>query len=238
MSFWARKKDDGAGPSEPETLPAKPLAQVAQGRTGYIDRIERSRIKGWCWDPLAPSQSLAVEAEGSNGERIVVVACLFRKDVEDAGHGTGIYGFEIDLDRLGGADSVMLRFADTREPISLEPIALDPIRSLHTSNLPPVFLERTRELCLETALRHARLEGEAQPAHRIAPCDTRLLEIVDLGKDPEGLITRFVAQECARVVRDAFDLADRMARCRSGSACCSGTSIITRCRARSPPTCR
>ena len=178
MSFWARKKDDGAGPTEPDMLSAEPPEQVGQGRAGYIDRIERLRIKGWCWDPLAPSQSLAVEAEGSNGERVVVVACLFRKDVKDAGRGTGFYGFEI---------------------------ALDPVRSLLTSDLPTGFLERTRELCLETALRHARLEGEPQPATQTVPCDPRLLEIVHPEKDPEGLITRFVAQECARVVRDAFD---------------------------------
>ena len=204
MSFWARKKDDGFAQTPPGISYGEPPEQVADGRVGFIDRIERSSVKGWCWDPLNPWRSLAVEAEGSNGEHVVVVACLFRRDVKDAGRGTGFYGFEIDLDAFTGADSVMLRFADSREPISREPIVLDPVRSLLTRELPPKFLQRTRELCFETMLRHKRLEGKAPP-DRSVPCDPRLLEIVDPKQDPEGLITRFVMQECDRVVRDAFD---------------------------------
>ncbi len=207
MSFWARKKDDGAKPPQLEDSSTEVHEQVAHGRVGYIDRIERSRIKGWCWDPQDPGQSLAIEAQGSNGESVVVNACLFRQDVKDAGRGTGFYGFEVDLDALAGADSVMLRFADSREPISCEPIALDPLQSLLTSDLPEDFLRRTRELCLETALRHARLGRAGTPTNQHLPCDPRLLEIVDARNDPEGLITRFVTQECARVIRDAFDAA-------------------------------
>ena len=73
---------------------------MIERRCVYIDRVNRRRIIGWCWDPRNPGQSLPVEAVGSNDSSVVAIACRFRQDVRDAISGADFYGFRIVLDRL------------------------------------------------------------------------------------------------------------------------------------------
>ena len=212
MKFWPKGNEAASPAAETpdERTPEVPDHRRAEASrwVGYIDKIDRGLILGWCFDRDHPDQSLAVEALGSSGNRVVVIACLFRQDVRDGGYGSGHHGFEIDLSAFDDAESVVVRFADSLASITPTPIALDPISALCTNALPERFAEAARQLASDVGTRHA-LWQRRDPRTRSdddAPYDARLLATFDPRTDPEGLVTRFTAQESTRIARDAFEL--------------------------------
>ncbi len=107
---------------------------------GFIDRATPTAIEGWAYDTHNPGSHVTVEAVISNGKRIVAVAHSYRKDVEDAGYGNGAYGFFLDLSKLALKDeSAVVRFAESKHPISGKPIDFDAARAALTTDMPDRF---------------------------------------------------------------------------------------------------
>jgi hypothetical protein len=70
------------------------VAAVAGRLHGYIDEIAGGTVRGWAWDEANPH--LPVQLEILLHDRIIgrVLACDYRKDLEEAGFGRGRCGFE------------------------------------------------------------------------------------------------------------------------------------------------
>lgn len=116
------------------------LADQSSRLIAFIDIISLDAIHGWAYDSHHPETSVAIEAVASNGKRLVTIANLEREDVRDAGHGTGKYGFVLDIGSLGLKDeSVMVRFADSKHPITPEPVALNAERAVLTTKMPAAY---------------------------------------------------------------------------------------------------
>ena len=143
--------------STPKRMPPKSPRAIPRW-VGYIDHIERTVISGWCYDTDHPGRSVAVEAITASGKRAMTFAAIFRQDVKDAGHGTGAYGFEIDVAGLALKDeTLIIRFAESKAPISKRPFSLDPQRSLLDGRLPPGFTAAMRMLAMDVRAQHSDL---------------------------------------------------------------------------------
>ena len=88
---------------------------------GNIDSARRDTIVGWAYDRQNIAASVAVEAVTDSGKSCVTMANRQSNDLRDAGHGTGRYGFVLDLKD----EAVTLRFVEGRHPISEAPIKFD-----------------------------------------------------------------------------------------------------------------
>ena len=116
---------------------------------GYIDRTTASSIEGWGLDKQNPGSRASIEVVVSNGKRVLAVAHLFRQDVADAGHGDGQCGFFVDLSKLAlKNETAIVRFAESKQLISREPIAFDPEHALLQADMPDAF----RSLMLRAGL--------------------------------------------------------------------------------------
>ena len=207
MKIWPKRKIDSL-PQAAETAPFEPpeSSEVKERWIGFIDRIDRANIQGWCADRDNPSASIAVEAVGSKGGHAVTIASLFRRDVMEAGYGNGQNGFELNVSKFNDEETVTIRFVDGGHHITQLPIALDPIGALLSNALPASFLEAAQELGRQIQTRQL---GQLQTESGAPPdChyDKNITDIFDPATDPEGLITRFTAHEASRIVRNAFDL--------------------------------
>ena len=106
----------------------------------HIDRVQRNCIEGWAFDRDNPSGAVTVEAVAGPGKSSLTVANLPRDDVKKAGYGTGQYGFVLDLTRLALKDeTVIVRFADSRHPISNAPIEFDAQHAVLSNDMPPAY---------------------------------------------------------------------------------------------------
>ena len=107
---------------------------------GYIDRVGRDAIEGWAYDTYSLESSVVVEALANNGKRSLAVANLYRKDVEEAGFGTGRYGFVLSIGALDLKDeTVIVRFLDSKHLITRVPIEFDSQRALLTNDMPSAY---------------------------------------------------------------------------------------------------
>ncbi|GAA0588862.1 hypothetical protein GCM10009416_29230 [Craurococcus roseus] len=105
--------DAGAGGSA-AAAPGTAILGAAR-RTGHVEHVSADRVTGWAWDPSDPFA--AVELDVFLGDQRVarLTADRARRDVRDAGHGTGDYGFS--LSGLSGLlsesrERLSVRFAD------------------------------------------------------------------------------------------------------------------------------
>jgi hypothetical protein len=73
-----------------DASPGGPPRQI-----GTVDAISHEVISGWAWNPLKPEESVVVEIYDGNDLLIRVRAENFRKDLRNAGIGTGKYGFTV-----------------------------------------------------------------------------------------------------------------------------------------------
>ncbi len=134
------------------------LGQASGRPLGYIDRVDRYVVHGWCCDAGDMERSMHVEAVSSSGKRCVVIASIYRRDVEEAGFGHGRYGFVIDLAPLASKDDkVVLRFLDSKVPIGSEPICFDPQNAVLSHSFPDSFLVVMRQLADELYAKHAEM---------------------------------------------------------------------------------
>ena len=131
-------------------------------RIGYVDRIDRAVISGWACDTRDLSRAVAIEAVASNGRRTVTIADTFRADVKDAGYGDGNHGFELDLESLNlKTETVIVRFLDNKQPITNEPISLDPRAALLTNELPARFVTAMQKAAADVTQRHDEMNENA-----------------------------------------------------------------------------
>ena len=84
-----------AGPTQETPVAPGPGPAGAARRVGHVEHVSADRVTGWAWDPSDPSA--AVELDVFLGEERVarLTADRPRRDVRDAGHGTGDYGFSL-----------------------------------------------------------------------------------------------------------------------------------------------
>ena len=92
----------------------------------HIDSVQRDAIAGWAYDRHNIAAAVTVEAVTASGKSCKTIADRQRDDVKDAGHGTGQYGFLLDLSHLAREDKILVvRFAESQVPISKAPIRFD-----------------------------------------------------------------------------------------------------------------
>ncbi len=124
---------------------------------GYVDRVDRTSVVGWAYDRLNPACSVVVEAVTSSGETCMTIANRQRDDVKNAGHGTGLYGFTLDLSKLAlKDDTVIVRFAESCHPISKTPIEFNAQRAVLSNTMPSSYGDVM--LLMAMTLRHAAAE--------------------------------------------------------------------------------
>jgi len=122
----------------------RPLVQrvaAEPGRLhGYIDEVSGGRVRGWAWDEANPQ--LPVQLEILLRSRIIgrVLACDYRRDLEDAGFGRGRCGFEF-FSGLGlpGDAARDLRVGRAETPAAWVSLALSPSYGLNPSDGLPYF---------------------------------------------------------------------------------------------------
>src|SRR5262249_6514771 len=68
---------------------------AASAVQGVLDLVDATKIEGWVWDQDHPKSSLRIEIREGNETLANAVANQFRKDLQDAGIGTGEYSFSI-----------------------------------------------------------------------------------------------------------------------------------------------
>jgi GT2 family glycosyltransferase len=105
-------------------------AQVGGQRVlrGSIDKVTRTHIKGWVWDPKAPEKRVQLELMEGETRLATAVARIDRPDLVPAGIGDGRYAFSIDLKPGLLSDEqhiLQLRCADTGAGVPGSPIVLD-----------------------------------------------------------------------------------------------------------------
>lgn len=208
MKIWSRPKAQDFSQSVLVHSTPDEDMPLQERWIGFIDRIERRTIEGWCADRKNPDAGVAVEAVGSKGSHAVAIASLFRRDVMESGFGSGNHGFEIDVVDFEDDENVTIRFVENGREITQSPIALDPFSALLARSLPDAFVDAVQTLVRRIEVRHLRLErAEGDGSSRNTdPYDEHLLAPFDPVRDVDGLVTRFTAQEASRIVRDGFDL--------------------------------
>ncbi len=94
---------------------------------GHVDIATAQEIKGWAWDAAAPERGVPVELVQGGVVMARTTASLMRKDLLDAGVGTGLYGFAF---RLGETvlpfshNRLRVRFADDGSDVPGSPLTI------------------------------------------------------------------------------------------------------------------
>ena len=107
----------------PEQSLMENAAITAKEVIGYLDQLsETLLVRGWAWCPAAPEQRLQIEFL-INGELVGgALADIYRKDVQQAGHGDGQSGFAwvLPLAALPSAPEIVLtaRVAGSGAPLA------------------------------------------------------------------------------------------------------------------------
>lgn len=76
---------------------ARVYSAVLNRPEGYVDVVENNVVKGWAFDPSAPSRTVEVELLVDGQPAGAFAANRFRADLNQAGKGDGHHGFEIPV---------------------------------------------------------------------------------------------------------------------------------------------
>ena len=132
---------DPAGLQQPRDDPS--AIEIKQGQPavtrrlqGRIEGINKKEIKGWVWDPQAPSERICLELVENDTQLLVTVAGLNRPDLVQLGCGDGRHGFSIELDNALLADGqhvVTIRCVKTGAEMPGSPVSFEYRRAAATS---------------------------------------------------------------------------------------------------------
>ncbi len=95
---------------------------------GSIDKVTRTQIRGWVWDPKSPDERINLELIEGDVQVVTAVASVSRPDLVPAGIGDGRHAFSIDLKpgMLSSEKHVLhLRCADTGVAVPGSPVVVD-----------------------------------------------------------------------------------------------------------------
>ena len=132
-----------AAPGESQPAAAERLLQ------GHIDVAKWPRVKGWVWDPEAPSERVRLEFVEGPRRLLTVLASLGRPDLAVAGIGDGMYGFDVDLNDSpigAGRRALTVRCAATAAELPGSPITLDVPATGDAPSTPSAAPEAARPL--------------------------------------------------------------------------------------------
>jgi hypothetical protein len=107
--FHSMGSKTGKSPVQIRGASAAPVIQA------FLDLVDDQWINGWAWDSAHPESSLRVELRDGDKPLGIVEANVFRKDLLDAGIGTGAYSFSFPnpIPRDGKSHSVHAFVAGT-----------------------------------------------------------------------------------------------------------------------------
>ncbi|MFS8371626.1 Hint domain-containing protein, partial [Acetobacter indonesiensis] len=98
--YCAPRVEDG----EALEIIRRSLASSEQGAATsvelYVDKVSRSRILGWAWDPTQPAGRLRLKICVNGVVLCYALADQYRADLKAAGKGDGFHAFEVDV--IGG----------------------------------------------------------------------------------------------------------------------------------------
>lgn len=119
----ARVELENLGASSASEMVLQP-SLVGGGTRGAIDSVASGLVIGWAW---SGSSSVPAEVEVlRNGELIGQgAATILRPDVEAAGLGRGVTGFELALPEITTGDVVAVRIKGSGEPLANSPITVE-----------------------------------------------------------------------------------------------------------------
>ena len=79
------------------TLAALTSESLPASYTGNMETASCSEIKGWAWDKNYPNASVTLELMEGSSVHATTTANIFRQDLQNAGIGTGDYGFSFNI---------------------------------------------------------------------------------------------------------------------------------------------
>lgn len=100
------------------------------GLTGFLDTVSREQVTGWARDLVDPDVPVSLVVS-VNGVRVgTVIANAYRKDLEEAGFGTGRHAFMMRLRHPSPVEPCTLRVQREGDGIDLpgSPVVLEPAR--------------------------------------------------------------------------------------------------------------
>ena len=139
----ASDDDDDASQAESRRSDRETLAMpslIQRDLRGRIEAASWTEIKGWVWDPKAPSDRICIELVDGENQLALYVAGDDRPELVQLGCGDGRHGFFIQLEdgMLPETRHVLtLRCADTGAAVPGSPIVLGPQES-RSANAPPI----------------------------------------------------------------------------------------------------
>jgi len=74
-----------------------PHAVAAQHGLGIVDAISFNHISGWVWNPDCPDEPVQIEVLDGDTQLAVVLAELYRPDLQKLGMGNGRHGFSFNF---------------------------------------------------------------------------------------------------------------------------------------------
>lgn len=139
---------------------------------GFVDRVDKMTIIGWACDMRDLNRTISVEALASNGKCLIAIANLDRNDLKEAGIGNGRHGFSINIAGLGlKSGSIIVRFYDTKDPITTTPIELDAQHAIITNVMPEGYAAAMRQLGVEVNQKHLELTESERVNDENEPSD-------------------------------------------------------------------
>lgn len=105
------------------------VANVRRIFNGNVDGLTGTSLNGWCWDQVS-HESFSLDVCFDGKKVTSVTADRFRRDVLDAGIGSGHYGFQVDLAPFGARPDTVVTVNISRKtyalPNSGKPLRLYP----------------------------------------------------------------------------------------------------------------
>ena len=96
---------------------------------GYLEAVDPFQVRGWAYDPEAPSRELTVEILLHGRVVGVAHANIYRKDLEHAGIGAGNHAFIYNIDqKLAASDLSQVAARVPGTDASLRPCTACPLR--------------------------------------------------------------------------------------------------------------
>jgi hypothetical protein len=111
------------------TVLTRSMARLGEnGFEGYVENNPGGLLRGWCWRPSQPEETirLSVYVDGELWQ--LVDASTFRRDLQQLGKGTGLYGFSIPVPNAfkdGKAHLVDVQIAGTGVPLDGSPLKVE-----------------------------------------------------------------------------------------------------------------
>lgn len=88
---------------------------------GFVDSAQPTRVEGWAFDPENPNAAVDVEVWLGTDRLARGTADKYRADLEQAGKGSGLHGFDIALDQAVEPARLSVRFATGGQPLANSP---------------------------------------------------------------------------------------------------------------------